>query len=310
MKTRNMFGLAAVAAVALCGCVCDKSCGCGKAPVSKHVVMIGVDGCGARWIPWDAMPNLKALRDGGLYTVGRCHRPTASAINWKSIFSGLSPEIHGFTQWNSAKPDIAPPPSAMPDGKLPDLFAEVRRQMPDAYTASIYTWDGVGNCHATNAANVVRFFGGKQEEYPTRDAAVFEEGVKQLANSPKLMLLYQGGVDSFGHKYGWGSEEFTNACKRTDANIGKFMAALKRSGMGKDTTVVFVADHGGLGKKHGGVEDIRVLEIPFIVNGPAVKGLRLHEPFMLEDAAPTILSLLGCDTPDTMRGRNALRSRE
>jgi hypothetical protein len=314
------FMVAAVAAATV-GCKCEKVCGdacetacaktcatkCGEcAPAAKHVVLIGVDGCGARWIPWDVMPNLKALRDEGLYTVGRCHRPTASAINWKSVFSGVSPEIHGFTKWNSAKPDIEPPFCAVDaQGRMPCIFSEVRRQAPGAYTASLFAWDGVGNCHNTNTVDFVRWYGGKKEEYPLRDASVFAEGARQLANNPTLMLLYQGGVDSAGHTYGWGSPEFTNACVNVDANLGKFMTALKASPMWKDTAVLFVADHGGLGKSHGGVEDIRVLEIPFIVSGPAAKGLRLGEPMMLEDVSPTIAALLGLDIPSAWRGRSA-----
>ncbi len=296
-----------VSAAALCGCVCEKTCGGKAEPVAKHVVIVGVDGCGARWIPWDVMPNLKALRDNGIYTVGRCHRPTASAINWKSVFGGVSPEIHGFTKWNSSKPDIEPPSCVLgADGVMPCIFSEVRRQTPGAYTASLFAWDGVGNCHNTNTVNFVRWYGGNKDEYPVRDAAVFEEGARQLANSPALMLLYQGGVDSAGHTYGWGSPEFTNACVNVDANLGKFMTALKASPMWKDTAVLFVADHGGLGKHHGGVEDIRVLEIPFIVSGPSAEGLRLREPMMLEDVSPTAAALLGLEIPAAWRGRPAV----
>lgn len=310
-KGHTAVGFMVVSAlVATCGCVCESACGAKSKPIAKHVVLIGVDGCGARWIPWDSMPNLKALRDDGLYTVGRCHRPTASAINWKSIFSGVSPEIHGFTKWNSSKPNIEPPVSTFDaDGRIPCIFSEIRRQTPDAYTVSLYTWDGVGNCHNTNTTSFVHWYGGKAAEYPTRDTAVFEEGVRQLANKPKLMLLYQGGVDECGHSQNWGSPEFTNALVRLDANIGKFMTALKSSDMWKDTAVMFVADHGGLGTKHGGVEDIRVLEVPFLVSGPAAKGLRLKEPAMNEDVSPTIAAILGYECPGSWRGRSMVEAK-
>ena len=58
-------------------------------------------------------------------------------------------------------------------------------------------------------------------------------------------------------------------------------------------------------KTNGIVEDIRVLEIPFVVSGPAAKGLRLNEPMMLEDVAPTIAALLGIEIPAAWRGRPA-----
>ena len=301
MKTPVM--AAAVAAV-LAGCIAD--CAFAAKP-AEHVILIGVDGFGARWIPWDAMPNLKAMRDDGVYAVGRCHRPTASAINWKSVFCGLPPEIHGFTKWNSSRPDIEPPPCVLGAERfMPCIFSEVRRQRPGAYTASLFTWNGIGNCHNTNTASFVRWYGGAKEEYPVRDASVFAEGARQLANSPALMLLYQGGVDSAGHTYGWGSPEFTNACVNVDANLGKFMTALKASPLWENAAVLFVADHGGLGKHHGGVEDIQVFEVPFLVCGPAAKTFHLREPVMLEDVSPTIAALLGMEIPDAWRGRNAL----
>ena len=303
--------------IVLQGCVHDGVFASKNSPAAtqtaraRHVVLIGVDGLGARWIPWDVMPNLSRLRDEGAFAVARCHRPTASAINWKSVFSGLPPEIHGYSKWNSQNPDIEPAPSAFSgDGAMPDLFAEVRRQRPDAWTASFYTWGGVGHCHATNVASVVRHFGGPGSIYPERDSSVVDEGLRQLStNKPLLMFLYQGQVDSSGHANGWGSPEFTNACRNVDANIGRFLNGLREAGLWDETAVVFVADHGGLDKGHGGVEDIRVFEVPFIVSGGAAKGLRLHEPAMLMDVAPTVLGLLGLGIPAPMRGRPAALAR-
>ena len=279
-----------------------------SSPIARHVVLIGVDGLGVHWIPWDEMPNLSRLRDEGVHTVARCHRPTASAINWKSVFSGFPPELHGYAKWNSQQPDIDPAPSAFgADGALPDIFAEVRRQRPDDWTVSFYSWGGVGHCHATNTVSVVRHFGGSGDVYPQRDSAVIDEGLREIStHRPTLMFLYQGQVDSRGHRSGWGSPEFTNACRNVDANIGRFVDGLREMGLWDETAIIFVADHGGLDKDHGGVEDIRVFEVPFIVSGGVSKGLRLRDPAMLMDVAPTILALLGLDVPEPMRGRSAL----
>ena len=307
--------LAAVAVVALCGgCVCGNDCGRSgmsadspKAPIAKHVVLIGVDGFGARWIPWDKMPNLKALRDGGLYATGRDSYPTSSAINWATAFFGTVVEVHGYRNWNSAKPDIPPPPAALEGGRLPCVFSEIRRQDPSAYTATLFTWDGIGRCQNTNAASFARHFPGPgRDEYPPRDKSVIDEGLKQLAHKPKLILFYQGQVDSLGHGYGWGSEKFTNACVRVDENIGRIVDGVKKAGMWDDTVFMLVADHGGEGTKHG-LANLNCFEIPFVVSGAPVKGRRLVEPVLLADTAPTILSILGYEVPDAMRGRNALR---
>ena len=156
----------ALAVAALCGCVCEQGGEAKKKPVAKHVVLIGVDGFGARWIPWDRMPNLSNLRENGLYAVGRDNFPTSSAINWATVFYGTVVEVHGYREWNSRKPDPAPPAAALDGDRLPCIFSEIRRQDPSAYTASLYTWDGVGFCHNTNTLSFVKYFGGEGGTMP------------------------------------------------------------------------------------------------------------------------------------------------
>ena len=104
---KRFLGLAvALTAVAMVGGCCDK-CGCRKATApAKRVVLVGVDGLGARWIPWDVMPNLSKLRAEGHYAVGRDNYPTSSGINWATAMFGTVVEIHGYRNWNSRKPDV------------------------------------------------------------------------------------------------------------------------------------------------------------------------------------------------------------
>lgn len=98
---------------------------------------------------------------------------------------------------------------------------------------------------------------------------------------------------------------FTNACRNVDANIGRIVYAYKAAGLWEGAAVVFVADHGGHDKTHGDAT-LECFEVPFLVSGPAARGLHLREPVVLADTAPTILSLLGLGIPDTMRGRPAI----
>ena len=269
-------------------------------PPVARVALVGVDGLGVRNIPWDAMPNLARLRDEGLYAVGRCGYPTLSAPNWTSVFSGVPIELHGVRD-NSGAPKVEPWRFAP---ALPDVFSEIRRQAPDAFTVSAYPWKGIGWCHATNAVSETRLFGGTADEYAKRDAVAVDWALSFLPRNPRLALYYQGQVDSAGHRFGWGSPEYTNACRNVDANLGRLVEAHKAAGLWEDTAFVFVADHGGHDKTHGDASMV-CFEVPFLVAGPAAKGLRLREPVVLADTAPTILALLGLDVPETMRGRPA-----
>ena len=135
---KRFLGLAvALTAVAMVGgCCCDK-CGCSKAAApAKRIVLVGVDGMGARWIPWDVMPNLSKLRAEGHYAVGRDNYPTSSGINWATAMFGTVVEIHGYRNWNSRKPDV-PAFEVTDKGIPPCIFHEIRKQDPSAYTVSL-----------------------------------------------------------------------------------------------------------------------------------------------------------------------------
>ena len=302
---KRFLGLAvALTAVAMVGGCCDK-CGCRKATApAKRVVLVGVDGLGARWIPWDVMPNLSKLRAEGHYAVGRDNYPTSSGINWATAMFGTVVEIHGYRNWNSRKPDV-PAFEVTDRGIPPCIFHEIRKQDPSAYTVSLYNWDGIGFVHATNEVSYVRYFAeGSLEK---RDDDALEDCLAQLkAHNPKLTFLYQHLPDCYGHKVGWGTPEYTNACVNVDKNLGLLVKGLAELGMLDDTVIMLVADHGGLGKKHG-MDILECFEIPFLVSGPCVRaGWRLREPVLLADTAPTVASLLGYDVPETWRGRPAL----
>ena len=300
--------IALIAAAAIVGCCsvdCARDCARAKGPRAKHVVLVGVDGFGAQWIPWDRMPNLSKLRTDGLYAVGRNSFPTSSGINWCTCMNGTVVEVHGYRNWNSKAPDVPPPPSALDGGKLPCMFHAIKKQDPSAYTVSLYNWDGIGFVHNTNEVDYVKFFNKgsiEQMDDDTMDAAISLLKEKQ----PRLTYVYQHLPDCYGHKCGWGTPEFTNACVNVDRNLGKLAKFLDESGMRDDTLIVLVADHGGDGKKHG-MAQANCFDIPFLVSGPAVKdGFRLREPVLLADTAPTILAALGYEIPEAWRGRPAV----
>ena len=299
---KRMVLIGTIAAAVCCGCTCG-NLGRGGA-LAKRVVLIGVDGFGAQYIPWEQMPNLAKLRDEGHYAVARCSYPTSSGINWMSILGGTIVELHGYRKWNSRQPDVRAF-EVTERGIPPCVFHEIRRQDPAAYTVSLYDWNGLGFVHATNEVDYVRYFGDGGAE--KRDDDIVAAGLEQLkAHDAKLTFIYQELPDYYGHKCGWGTPEYTNACIHLDQNIGRIVKGLEELKLREDTVIVLVSDHGGLGKKHG-MDVLECFEIPFLVSGPAVKsGFRLREPVIGADTAPTILDLLGYAVPETWRGRPAL----
>ena len=69
-----------------------------------------------------------------------------------------------------------------------------------------------------------------------------------------------------------------------------------------------MADHGGVGTKHGG-DTIAELEIPWIVYGPGVaKGTVIQQPVNTYDTAATLAWALGLKAPSVWIGRPVIEA--
>jgi arylsulfatase A-like enzyme len=95
-----------------------------------------------------------------------------------------------------------------------------------------------------------------------------------------------------------------------DDGVGRILDALERTGLERDTIVVFCADHGdfalehGLSRKGGAFYDCLV-RVPLIVSWPphVPSGVRDDSPVNLIDVVPTLLTLQGLPVPAAMQGR-------
>jgi len=97
-----------------------------------------------------------------------------------------------------------------------------------------------------------------------------------------------------------------------DSYIGKMLAALERTGLREKTLIVVAGDHGeAFGEHrefgHGIFCYEESLRVPLILYAPALLDAReIEAPVNLIDIMPTVLSLLGWDTPEQVQGRNLL----
>ena len=266
----------------------------------KHVVLIGVDGLGIRNIVWDRMPNLRRLRDKGMFAVARSTFPTSSGVNWSSALCGTTPDLHGVRD-NTPKPGVLPA-VATPRGNHPCIFSEIRRQEPSAYTCSLYDWNGIGWYHDSASANYTKLYPSNFES----ESQYTDEFIELLKkNSPRLAFITYDMCDHTGHASRYDSPEYANACAQVDKFIGR-IADYVAANMAKDTAIVLFSDHGGHDKGHGDTT-LECYEIPFLVHAPGLDGYVFREPVTISDVAPTVAWLLGLKIPDFWRGRPALR---
>ena len=94
-----------------------------------------------------------------------------------------------------------------------------------------------------------------------------------------------------------------------DAQIGRVLDQLDKSGKEKETYVVFTADHGLAVGKHGlfGKQNMydHSVRVPFVVVGPGVEaGATSDAPIYLQDVIPTSLDWAGAKTPDYVQFRS------
>ena len=265
----------------------------------KHVILIGVDGFGAYAIPQANMPNLKQMMKTGAWSLKtRAVLPSSSAVNWASMIMGAGPTEHGYTEWGSKVPEI-PSATKTKYGLFPSIFSLVRDQKPKARTAVIYSWDGIGPLIEKEAINfVVPGIKGYNEDFCADTTAAIIRKEK-----PMLTFVHFSEPDNTGHGIGHNTPAYYAELEKLDVRIGKILAAVKAAGIEKETVIILSADHGGVGKGHGG-KSLAEVEIPWIASGAGVvPNHEIQGVTITYDTAATIAWLLGLKEPQSWRGK-------
>jgi len=259
---------------------------------AKHVVVIGLDGTSPDGIAHANTPAINALKARGSWSMhARGVMPTVSSPNWASMIMGAGPEQHGVTS-NNWELDKAPfPPIAKGSGGMfPTMFGVLREQHPRAVIGVFHDWEGFGRLLEPKAPDVLVHPKGPDETVAKAIAFIKER-------KPELTFIHIDSIDHAGHEQGHGTPQYYEAVSKVDVLIGNVVEALTQAGMLDSTIVLVSADHGGVGKKHGG-ETLAELEIPWIIAGPGVrKGYELKNPINTYDTAATVLSVLGVKQP-------------
>ena len=265
-------------------------------PLTKHVILIGSDGFGAYAFAKSKTPNLRKMMHDGAYSLkARSVLPSSSAVNWASMIMGSGPELHGYTEWGSKKPEL---PSRVIgiDSIYPTIFSLIDHQMPNAKKGVSYTWPGIGYLFEKSLVDLD--FNGKEDPETVAKALDFI-----VNDKPALTFIHLTHPDNEGHEIGHGTEAYYLAVEKIDALVGEILTTLEKNGMMEDTVILFTADHGGTGMGHGG-KTLAEVEIPWIVYGKNIpaKG-ELKSSIVTYDTGATIAYLLGLDIPDFWRGK-------
>ena len=263
-------------------------------PALSHVLILTVDGLRGDVALRANAPTLRALLARGSFTMWA--RTTDLAVtlpSHTSMLTGVPPEKHRV-DWNDDQPGRFP--------AWPTLF-ELARQA--GYSTAMAA--GKSKFHAFQEPGALDWSYVPGVSVVT-DASVADTAVAYIAlHRPEVLFVHLPGVDTAGHRYGWGSQEQLNAITVADGSIGRVLDALRGQHLMDSTLVIVSSDHGGAGKSHGGI-DPRSRFIPWIAAGPGVcANLDLTTDAELsvrtEDTFATAAYVLGITPPRRVDGK-------
>ena len=298
MRKLNIWAILLVAIVALASCTQAQQAE--KKQIAEHVIYIGLDGWGSYSVDKADMPNVKALMAEGCWTLQkRAVLPSSSGVNWASMFMGATPELHGYTTWNSATHEI-PERVILKNNIFPTMFQLLRDARPEAEIGCIYEWDGIKYVVDTLSTNY------QEMVHPSK---IYTDEMKNMSvqyikeKKPVLGAFIFDNPDHVGHDKGHDTPEYYANLTILDGYVGEIIQATKDAGIYEDCIFIVTSDHGGINKGHGG-KTLEEINTPFIIAGKGVKkGGEFQESMMQFDCAPTVLHIFGLEGPQVWTGR-------
>ena len=251
---------------------------------STYFIMI--DGLRPDAITIANCPNLKSFIAAGSSTMNaRSVMPSITLPCHTSIFHSVPPTRHGITSnvWT---------PMARPLPGLIDVAAAAGKT-----TAAFHNWEPLRNINMPEALTLS--FYKNTSYYQDGDDIVASEAARMIpVHKPNFAFIYLGTVDTWGHVFGWMSDEYIKQLEHVDTQLGIVLNALP-----DDAAVVIQADHGGHDRGHG-TEMPEDMTIPWMVRAPGVKaGYTIQRAVSLLDTAPTLAHFLGLQPHHQWEGR-------
>lgn len=264
----------------------------------EHVIVIGVDGLSPDGIKKATTPVMDSMMAHGAVKWNvRTVLTTASSQNWASMIMGAGPEAHGVINNDWEREDHSLPPIVAGDeGIFPTIFGRIREAKPTAEIGAVYNWSGFGRLFEKKSVNYDKTFSTEDST-----CADFTRYVRE--KKPTFGFVHFDHVDHAGHHDGHGTPVYYAAVAKTDSLVGEILNSIKDAGISENTLVIITADHGGIGKGHGGATPEEG-EIAMILFGKDVKsGYQIQQQVYTYDLAATIAFAFNIVPPYAWTGR-------
>ena len=232
----------------------------------RHLVFIGLDGWGGYNLDLTKMPTIFSLKEQGVWTLSKqAVMPSGSGQNWTTMFMGVGPEIHGYTNWDSTAPSIQYD-FDVKNNIFPTVFQILREQKPESEIGVFFQWDKIRYFVDSLSVSYMR-------SIPLiKGHECITDSVKKYITDkkPTLCAVIYDDPDHTGHKEGYFSEKYYDVLIKLDSCINEIVKTTKQVGIYDETVFIITSDHGGLGNAHGG-DSPNEINTPFFMFGRSVK---------------------------------------
>jgi predicted AlkP superfamily pyrophosphatase or phosphodiesterase len=268
-----------------------------KPAVASHVMIISIDGLRPDVALRANMPHLRSLMARGSFSFWANTTDVAITLpSHTSMLTGVTPDKHGI-HYNDDKAANTP---VFP--LVPTIFDLAKKQ---GHTVALAA--GKSKFRAFDRPGSLDWKFIKEADDGTvagAAAAIIHE------HHPDLLFVHLPDCDRIGHSTGWGTPEQVEMVGKADQALGQVLAALDAEHLTDSTLIILSADHGGNGRKHGGL-DPRSRTIPWIAAGPGVKrnyDLTLNMTLVIYtyDTFATACEVLAIPLPNGIDGKPIL----
>ena len=243
---------------------------------ARHLIFIGLDGWGGKYLPKADMPTVKRMMKHGASSIYQYNvMPSNSRENWTALFFGAELEDDAL-------------------GSFPSIFSIVNERKKSS-SVFFYEWDWLDRIASGETTEKHKIL--SDEESARLIAAHITE------KKPVFTAVVFNEPDSVGHNKVWGSSAYKAKLAELDSYIALIEQAAKDAGIYDDTVFVLSSDHGGSLFGHGfNLSSHR--RIPLVIYGKIIKeGYVIPPKGSICNIAPTMAVILGLDVPSGWTGQ-------
>ncbi len=279
-------------------------------PANPIVILLTIDAFRSELLGNDKyaadLPALFRLRDEStFFEQNRSVSPSTSA----SLFSMMTGKYYSATYWTKKTPASETTPHLDATPRLAQLL---RKYDPSLHTAHVVAVGGLAANKGTGIGFAEEIRAGKDYEKSEKVVDAILDVVARFKE--RKVLVYTHFIDPhlpYATEPGDPSSfvGYLREVADVDRALARMRTTLEQMGVWQRCVVIVTGDHGEEFAEHGGRGHAvtmydELLRVPLLVRVPGVSPRRVAEPTSTMDVGPTLLDLLGFETPGDWMGQS------